>query len=327
MCQFDVHSPRMRKEDRMRQFVNAIWKWYVRHKRTLPWRDLKIPDDMQRAYVILVSEVMLQQTQVPRVVPIFRQFLEKFPTIADLARASNRDVLLAWRGMGYNRRALQLRDAARHITGCAGNSTNNSAPVRQSPFPKEMRELLQIPGVGPYTAAAIRNFAFELPTPCLDTNIRRVLHLSFIGQPKRDGAWKKDDRYLLRLAGEVLNVALEKGSTADWHAALMDYGALALKRPPVRLNNPATQQPSNSHREPGRIIAGRFVPNRIIRGKIVDLLRDHPQGLMLARIGREMCDDWSQEHRPWLRDIMAKLQREKFVEERRKKYMLPERTA
>src|SRR3990167_4491389 len=105
----------MRREERIRQFVGEIWQWYARHKRTLPWRDLAIADNTQRAYMILVSEVMLQQTQVSRVQIIFKQFIARFPTIKDIARASNRDVLIAWRGMGYNSRALRLRDAARVI--------------------------------------------------------------------------------------------------------------------------------------------------------------------------------------------------------------------
>ena len=103
----------MNRKDRISAFVETVWDWYGRHKRDLPWRDLRDADPAERGYKILVSEVMLQQTQVSRVEIMFRSFLERFPKIQDLASASNRDVILAWRGMGYNSRALRLRDAAK----------------------------------------------------------------------------------------------------------------------------------------------------------------------------------------------------------------------
>ena len=102
-----------------RKFCEEIWHWFSVHKRALPWRDLEIADDTQRAYMILVSEIMLQQTQVSRVEVIFRRFLREFPTIHDLAKASNAQVIRSWRGMGYNSRALRLRDATKLIVGKA----------------------------------------------------------------------------------------------------------------------------------------------------------------------------------------------------------------
>ncbi|MBI2524157.1 hypothetical protein HYW11_03015 [Candidatus Peregrinibacteria bacterium] len=371
----------MKNKERIRRFVEEIWQWHARNKRKLPWRDLKISDDTQRAYMILVSEVMLQQTQVPRVQIIFKQFIERFPTIRDLARASNRDVLIAWRGMGYNSRALRLRDAAQWIVTryslirCANKKTKTSnEPTSQRAtkvgFPHSMEELLTIPGIGPYTAAAIRNFAFNLPTPCVDTNIRRILHRTFIGPENRDGTWKKDDRYLLKWAGKVLKIAVEvaprpepSGSSADrngsdfsgqreldgegrkfqqchavaaWHAALMDFGSLIqtksnpkwhlcpltaariMRTTPKNFRAAATQ----TRREPGRLVGARFIPNRIFRGKVIDLLRDHPQGLTLKAIGRQICLDWSQEHREWLGRILTKLRRDSLLKNRGKKYVL-----
>ncbi|MBI3332446.1 hypothetical protein HYZ99_05865 [Candidatus Peregrinibacteria bacterium] len=233
----------MRHGHRIKAFVETIWDWYSTHKRILPWRDLAIEDETERGYRILVSEVMLQQTQVSRVIVIYKRFLDQFPTLEDLATASNKDVILAWRGMGYNSRALRLRDAAKKIM------QNPVGPKYFGPtgfFPKEMHELLSIPGIGRYTAGAIRNFAFHLPTPCIDTNIRRILHRTFFGPENPDGRWKMDDKALLKLAGEVLNVAVQPPprpsgtpppctgegtggggrSPADWHAALMDFGSL-----------------------------------------------------------------------------------------------------
>ncbi|HZO50996.1 MAG TPA: A/G-specific adenine glycosylase [Gaiellaceae bacterium] len=125
--------------------------WYHENRRPLPWRRTRDP------YAILVSEVMLQQTQVERVVPRYLAWLERWPTAADLAAASTAEVIVAWQGLGYNRRAVSLHRAARHVAAHG--------------WPDDLTEL---PGVGPYTAAAVGNFAFgrdELP---VDTNVRRV---------------------------------------------------------------------------------------------------------------------------------------------------------
>ena len=320
----------MTRPDRIAEFTETIWDWYARHKRELPWRDLTLKDETERAYRILVSEVMLQQTQVSRVIIIYKRFLQEFPKLKDLAEASNRDVILAWRGMGYNSRALRLRDAAREI-------------VRRSKFPREMDELISIPGIGHYTAAAIRNFAFHIPTPCIETNIRRVLHTAFFGPPKADGTWKVGDRELLKLAGEVLEVALMFSSsesasadesrsvkrksfstrpfgtrskkTADWHAALMDYGSLAI--PKIKPKKKSVRK------EPGRMVGSRHIPNRIFRGKIIEELRDAERGLSIHEIGRRVCIDWEpEEHSEWLQNLLLKLKKDALIEKSGKKFML-----
>jgi A/G-specific adenine glycosylase len=125
--------------------------WYAEHGRDLPWRRTRDP------YAILVSEVMLQQTQVERVVPRFLEWLKRWPTAEALAAASPADVIRAWQGLGYNRRGLNLHRAARRIA--------------ESGWPEDLTEL---PGVGPYTAAAIANFAFGRAVLPVDTNVRRV---------------------------------------------------------------------------------------------------------------------------------------------------------
>jgi A/G-specific adenine glycosylase len=109
---------------------------------------------------------------------VFKRFLEQFPTLSDLADASNKEVIIAWRGMGYNSRALRLRDAARWIRD-RDRVRNEYNPSPNPVFPSSMEELQTIPGIGHYTAGAIRNFAFGIPTPCIDTNIRRILHRVF----------------------------------------------------------------------------------------------------------------------------------------------------
>ena len=344
----------MQKHERIQGFVDVLWDWFSKNKRQLPWRDLSIQNENQRAYQILVSEIMLQQTQVSRVKVIYKQFLETFPSLDDLARASNKEVILAWRGMGYNSRALRLRDAARAIASREiglglgiGTKKDLEMPVASSPnpnpihphplFPRSMEDLQSLPGIGHYTAAAIRNFAFGLPTACLDTNIRRILHRAFVGPENSDGSWKKDDRYLLTVAGEVLDAALKDTSAdmshrtcATWHAALMDFGSLVCtKRNPKWDICPLTKRglmkaayrlrvsdkKRKTIQEPGRFVGSVYIPNRIFRGKVVDELRDEPEGIGLAEIGRRICIDWSpSEHRKWLSDILQKLEVDQLIE-------------
>jgi A/G-specific adenine glycosylase len=132
-------------------FASRLLEWFDVHARALPWRETRDP------YAILVSEVMLQQTQVERVIPCFARFLERWPTVEALASATTADVIVEWQGLGYNRRALNLHRAARVVV--------------QAGWPDDLKVL---PGVGPYTAAAIANFAFGRDVLPLDTNVRRV---------------------------------------------------------------------------------------------------------------------------------------------------------
>ena len=212
---------------------------------------------------------------------------------------------------------------------------------------------MHIPGIGHYTAAAVRNFAFNIPTPCLDTNIRRILHRTFVGPENPDGTWKKDDKYLLKLAEEVLRCALDPLhsftiiDTANWHAALMDFGALVctkkdphwgicpltarglckaasgMRESPIALTLRKTITKKQKE-EPGRLMGTRFIPNRIFRGRIIEELRDERRGLSLSQIGKRVCLDWSKEHVQWLEEILEKLQRERFLEEKKGKFVLME---
>ncbi len=353
----------VQKSERIEAFVTQIWNWYAVHKRTLPWRDLPDAHPTERAYKVLVSEIMLQQTQVPRVMVVFKSFLERFPLITKLAQASNAEVITAWRGMGYNSRALRLRDAARGIV--AKGQEDKRAGRQEIVFPTDMEELLSIPGIGPYTAAAIRNFAFGIPTPCIDTNIRRILHRVFIGPENADGTWEKGDDYLIELAEQVLKSAmnsyharsslentnnekrvneLTSSAAADWHAALMDFGSLVqTKRNPkwevcpltakgiMKTTKKSYERSAMSDqrtgkilkKEPGREIAGRHVPNRIIRGRVVEALRDAPKGMTLGQLGRVACIDWDEdEHREWMRALLQKLVRDSMIKEEKKKFVL-----
>lgn len=372
----------MRRKERIFGFVEAIWQWYAIAKRTLPWRDLALRNDTERAYRILVSEVMLQQTQVERVKVIYKQFLDKFETLEHLAGASNRDVILAWRGMGYNSRALRLRDAARYLVerlqveGFTLHDRERMSETRNVQramchFPRSMEELTSIPGIGHYTAAAVRNFAFNMSTPCIDTNIRRILHRTFVGPENADGTWEKDDRYLLEIAEEALDAAL-RGPQRDgsrrcaphhdtllaiprdarnWHAALMDFGSLVqtkknpqwemcplTRRGLMKTTKKGYESRVMSHgkqrnsklntrdsrpSEPGRRISGRFVPNRIIRGRVIETLRDTPAGLSLDALGKQVAADWSPAaHRIWLRKILKRLTHDALVAQRSGRFTL-----
>lgn len=179
----------------------ALLSWFDQHARDLPWRRTRDP------YRIMVSEVMLQQTQVDRVVPKYAAFLEAFPTLEALARAPTADVIRAWAGLGYNRRAVNMQRAAQVILNEYAGS-----------FPRDVAALRRLPGVGPYTAGAIACFAFEQDVAFIDTNIRRVLQRVFAGPD--DGA--ATDAQLLAIAERVL----PPGRSWAWNQALMELGAL-----------------------------------------------------------------------------------------------------
>ena len=179
----------------------ALLDWYGDVRRRLPWRATRDP------YRIWVSEVMLQQTQVRTVIPYYESFLERFPTVEDLAAASIDEVLASWSGLGYYRRARQLHSAAvRIVAGGKG-------------FPSRSRQLQDLPGVGPYTAAAVASMAFGEPIPALDGNVERVLcrRLGCDQDPKRS----ETRRRLLEAASQLLD-SVRPG---DSNQALMELGA------------------------------------------------------------------------------------------------------
>src|SRR5436305_8032740 len=164
---------------------SSLLRWYAAEQRDLPWRST---DD---AYAILVSEIMLQQTQVDRVLPKYRQFLAAFPTLADLAAASTADVISVWVPLGYNRRAVSLQAIARQVIA-----------EFDGRIPDTIEELLKLKGIGRYTAGAIACFAYRRQVATVDTNIYRVLHRIFLGleHPER----RLNDAQMLSLADQAL---------------------------------------------------------------------------------------------------------------------------
>jgi A/G-specific adenine glycosylase len=193
-------------DDRQR-FRRALLRWYRQSYRPLPWR--APPGERPEPYHVLVSEAMLQQTQVATVIPYFHRFIERFPTVEALADADQQQVLTLWQGLGYYRRARHLHAAARVIV------QQHSGQV-----PGEVQTLRSLPGVGDYTAGAIASIAFGRPAPILDGNVARVLaRWAGIDQPIDATATRKR---LWQMAGELV----QGKHPGDFNQALMELGAL-----------------------------------------------------------------------------------------------------
>lgn len=196
------------------QVVNTIKEYYATHRRDFSWRVGGVRNKKVSPYAILVSEVMLQQTQAERVIPYFDKWCKRFPTVASLSRATLHDVLILWQGLGYNRRAKYLLESARLISS-----------YHHGRVPKNIEELTSLPGVGVYTARAVLAFAYNEPTVFLETNIRTVLiHFFYKGKEK------VREKELLATAQALWESAQEVGMDArEWGYALMDYGAYLKK--------------------------------------------------------------------------------------------------
>lgn len=218
-------------------FQNFVLRFYQKHGRhELPWRQTDDP------YHILVSELMLQQTQVVRVIPKYESFMQRFPSIFTLSQASLSEVLTFWQGLGYNRRAKFLWQLAQKI---ANSQTKK--------FPKTESELLQLPGVGLYTASAILSFAYNQPTTIIETNVRTVfLHHFFPMQTE------VPDSRLLPLIRQTLYTP----NPREWYWALMDYGAYLKKILP----NPSRK---SKHHTKQSTFKGSL---RQVRGEIIRIL-------------------------------------------------------
>jgi A/G-specific adenine glycosylase len=190
---------------RARALQRRVLSWYADNRRDLPWRHTTDP------YAILVSEIMLQQTQVPRVAPRFLEWLEAWPDLESLAAAPLAEVLRRWQGLGYNNRARRLRE-------CAAEAVAAAPDGGAAELPRTVDGLRALPGIGPYTARAVLIFAHNQDLAAVDANVRRVL------------------THELGLAGDlgdaqlqaVADALLPRGRSRDWHNALMDYGSLVL---------------------------------------------------------------------------------------------------
>jgi A/G-specific adenine glycosylase len=240
--------------------------WYRHRRRAYPWRVRPDP------YRVLVSEVMLQQTQATRVVPAFERFLARFPSIAALARAPRSDVVRAWSGLGYNRRAVALSEAARSV-------------VRDHDglIPRTRTELLSLPGVGPYTAAAVASLAFGEPVAAVDTNVRRVVARALLGMDGEEAP-----------AADVRGAAqrwLDRGDPGAFNQALMDVGREVCRRLPRCEACPLATGCRFRMASPTIVRSRRPQPafegsSRQLRGRVVEALRSRPS-TSLAELTRD----------------------------------------
>lgn len=277
-----------------------ILSWYSRHGRELPWRNISNP------YRILLSEVMLQQTQVSRVLVKYGEFLQRFPTLRKLAESKQSSVVIAWRGMGYNARAVRLHRLAKTILREYGGR-----------FPRAHEEILALPGIGMYTANAVLSSAFRKHTPIVDVNVRRVLSRLF--WPMKTTGTLKPEKAIWQLAYAVLPV----GKSYHWNQALMDLGAtICTARAPHCNECPVSRHCKSRDgmaRDGGSLVRREpskdGTPNRIYRGRIVETLRHHHRRGRLSpdAIGRTIHPNYSFRHRAWLEFLLSGLQRDGLI--------------
>ncbi len=214
-------------------FKKTVWSYYKKNRRDFPWRQTRDP------YKILVSEIMLQQTQAPRVIFKYEEFIKAFPTLESLAKAPLKKVLLLWQGLGYNRRAVNLQKAAQIIIS-----------QHKGKFPRDYTSLIGLPGVGPATAGDIMAFAWNKPVVVIETNIRTVFIHSFFKDEK-----DVHDKDILPLIEKTLDTKKPR----DWYYALMDYGTM-LKKTQI---NPSRRSKHYSKQSPFK------GSNRELRSKIL----------------------------------------------------------
>ncbi len=295
----------------MKLFSTTLLSWYSSHQRSLPWRRNPNP------YRVLVSEIMLQQTQVPRVIEKFKEFTALFPTIEHLAKAPKADIIKAWSGLGYNRRALLLHQFAQVVVEKYNGIIPDSPEI-----------LRTLPGIGPYTAGAIASFAYNKPEPAIDVNVRRIYMRFFEGRDQGLPQGKQDEQELY----ELIKSTIPNGKSAEFHNALMDFGSLVCTRDapacpecPLKASCrffPLYQRKKEKalfviekREEKGVFEEGRFIPNRIFRGRMVEFARrNEGKEISLAEFGRMIKKDYKLSQQKWLLDLMEKLSDENLID-------------
>lgn len=283
--------------------ATKLLNWFERYGRDLPWRRTRDP------YAILVSEVMLQQTQVDRVLSYYDAWLKRFPDWQVLAKASNADVLHAWAGLGYNRRALALRDIA--------------IQVHELGEPHSEEDWLSFKGIGPYTAAALTAFAGKKRTLPIDTNIRRVLARFLLGIPFPE---LKDDAEIKSAAEDFLP---RRGRYYDIPQALFDLATMICSKTPDCSSCPLQKEckasalflsgtvsipkamikkaKESKHRDKPH-------PDRIFRGRILKSVRNNPKGIDIENLGHRVDPKFNEtEDMNWLIAMVKRLEKDGMV--------------
>lgn len=257
--------------ERVQAMQAALLGWYRVHRRALPWRSSKSP------YRKFLAEMMLQQTQVERVIPKYHAFLAQYPTFRRLAAAPLADVIRLWAGLGYNRRAVHLHRAAQTVVREHGGR-----------LPLSLQALLRLPGIGAYTARALLSMVGNAPVAVVDTNVRRVLGRMFRDELQAlFGERGPTERQVQALADDLV----PDGRSARWNQALMDLGSTVCtsRRPDcprcpllawcqARRAGDVSDLPSLRPKGQGRFSGSR----RYYRGRIIAVLRESPQGGALA---------------------------------------------
>ncbi|MDH3253081.1 MAG: A/G-specific adenine glycosylase [Ignavibacteria bacterium] len=280
--------------------ASSLLRWYARHGRRLPWRNTSDP------YRILVSEVMLQQTQVHRVLGKYPEFLHRFPTLPSLSRAQQRSVIKTWRGLGYNNRAVRLHRLARTVVA-----------EHRGRMPEDEKSLSALPGLGRYTVNALRCSAFGAQVPLVDVNVRRSLSRLF---------WHMPTTVDMRPEREIWNLAqslLPRQRAYAWNQALMDMGArVCTARNPRCAGCPVSQfcRSRRSMKPAVRVIATREpsrdgLPNRIYRGRIIrELSRGSGKtAVPLTTLGKKIHPRYDRRHQRWLLSLLEALQKDGLI--------------
>lgn len=254
--------------DEITAFQTKILKWYGENKRDLPWRKTHDP------YNILVSEVMLQQTQVSRVIPKYENWLRVFPTIDKLAHATVPEVLEHWMGLGYNRRALYLQKTAKEV-------------LKRGRWPQTEKELMTLPGIGKYTANAVLCFAFLEQVAVVDTNVRKVIIIEILR------GHKVSETKIETIAKQLV----PKGKAYEWNQALMDYASALLKDKKIAIPKQSPFKGSD----------------RYYRAKILRLLLEKKM-LKKSALGKLLREEFSSEYDDWLLKLLLKMQKERLID-------------
>lgn len=249
--------------EQIAEFRELVWEHFRTHGRTMPWRENTDP------YYVVVSELMLQQTQVERVIPKFQQFIARFPDVQVLAAAPLSAVLTEWVGLGYNRRAQYLHRLAQDVV-----SRFNGA------FPPTYAQLVSLPGIGPNTAGAVLNYAFNQPTVFIETNIRTVFIHHFFGDSE-----KVDDRQIR----ELVAATLDREHPREWFWALMDYGAYLKKSVGNNITRSRHYKKQSRFEGSLRQIRGRVVALLVHSAKSPAELAEHISDSRLPEVLQQMA--------------------------------------
>lgn len=292
--------------------VDPLLVWYAHHARELPWRGRK-----RTAYQILVAEVMLQQTTAATVAKRLPIFLRTFPTARRLAEAELSTVLRAWLGLGYNRRALSLHQAAKAIQH-----------DHRGRMPRSYQELRQLPGVGDYTCAALQTFAFGEDVPLVDVNIQRVLSRLY-------GGLSYSEQVLpITFVKSLDSLILPSGKSDPWHQALMDLSAAVCKRRrpdcaicPMAAHCASAYKIKERAVKPPAEVRILGVPRRLLRGRVLKLVAAANEGVTRASIAsalREQClsTNRASEISVAIRPVIQALLEEGFIEETKGRLIL-----